>query len=939
MESISFNFTEAQTQAIEDIDNNILLISGPGTGKTSVIAAKVAFLLTHGYQPDEILVTTFTNKATDELKSRVAEYCEPKGIYPHHLEIHTIHSFCRNIIREFGYLIDPQADFKLLDDIDQKFLVLEHYEKFGLSKNSFVSDEKFYKTIFYIFGLFDSFNENLIEPKNLRAYTDDPHYGAASFNLAREQGVFLKDREIVEIYHKYRRFMWDSRWLDHSQALKLAHTIISGFPDVQTTLWNRFRYILVDEYQDTSYLQHEIFRHLAAGGSRICAVGDDDQGIYHFRGATVHNLHSFETDFPGVRVLKIEENFRSTENIVLFNNSIIERCQSRFDKDLYSSRGAGAKVCLIEKNTPKETASAICDTIKILLEQDIISSYSEVAVLCRSVRWGFIGQGYLDIFNMSGIPTLIHKSGGFFQRGLISLLMELMLFLTQKGKLQIDRFTAILEQLLITEDSILSFVEHQSAGVTHADLSPKGLAEKNRITHSRDLQKLTLLYDLSQSFAHQENTNVLDLIYQLFHLGDIFHKIASSDSPDDFYQLAYLTRLVQSHENWGGDGLNSFVERLKIFRDKRTLEEVPVEEERDAVIVSTIHSSKGLQYPVVFVCDFDPSESWSGNFHVPNALLKHAPEKSTPLDNQYRLFYVALTRAEDYLFLAYSKNNNWGKPKKDKPFIREALEDATLQNHDLESYSSESRLQGYVSDRKLKSISISHTDLQVYRSCPLRYQYQTVYGFRTVKSQAALFGTFVHKLLEKMLSMRQSSQTVTEAVIDSLMEDQSALLKSLSSETRDQRLIEARTILYSYLREYMPEPQDIVSVEESFEVFLSHHRLLGAMDLILKNGSDTVEIIDFKTGKPDDTVIDQLHIYALAYRLESRQVSVSLKAHYLRTNEVISYPFQPEKLTQLEDLIIETCQRIADKDFSPSPSPASCSLCGFRDLCPHTFSS
>ncbi len=930
MTSPEINPTDSQKKAIHDLDHNLLVLSGPGTGKTSIISQKVAYMLEQGYQASEILITTYTTKATDELKSRVSHYCTTPL---HHLEVHTIHGFCRKVIREFSYLLDPHTDFQLLDAIDQKIMLLQHHETLGLSRSFFSNDQRFHENIFKLFSFYDSLNENLIDLPNLKRYVSQSPEGSRSMNLAAEKGVFLNDHDMTEILDKYRRFMWDQRWLDYSQSLKTVYTLLKQYDEPRKVLQNRYKYILIDEYQDTSRLQHEIFRLLASGSTKICAVGDDDQGIYQFRGACVDHLSSFEKDFPDVKTLTIGENFRSTEGIVRLSKGLIESNGRRSDKDLVSMRGKGADVFLIEGSSRQESGEIICQAIKAMMESHVVTSYSDIAILFRSVKWGFIGGGYKKILMDHNIPCIIHKSGGLFDNEAVRYFTEFLDMITRDSEFESQRFYDILVRLNLSKETFNAFLEHSTIKMTLDILSPEHLKETYHSVDSIDFKKLSSIYQMVVKAKKDGKHEVLGTLYALFDLSDHFSMALNMGDSKTLSQIAYLTSLAQSYETWGGQSLRSFVDQILMFRDKRTLEEVLLEEEKDGVHVSTIHNVKGLEYKAVFVCDFDPVSRWNDDFRIPQQVMTQVAPSSDRQDNQNRLFYVALTRAKDFLFLCHSKTNRYGKPIRRNRFIEKALRDHTLKPYEPTFFQEPSSPFVSVNNTANHSISVSYTAIQSYTACPLKYQLENVYHFKCPETYHTRLGTVIHKVLENLHLSGRHSQKVSEEFIFQLfsrhLESQTFIRQDEESEAYN----EGRKMLLNYFQNHYPPASVIHSVETDFEVFLGDHRFIGSIDLVLKNEDDSVEIIDFKTGKPVDSAEEQLLTYAMAYQMQfDRRVS-AVKAHYLKDSKIVSYPITPEKLEQTKYRIIGTCEKIGQKHFSPYSKRESCFHCSFKICC------
>ncbi len=914
-QKLKFSVTENQLKAITDVDHNLLVISGPGTGKTNIIAHKVAHLISLGYNASDILITTFTNKATNELRLRAAYHCKTP---PHHLEVYTINSFCNSVLRDFSHLIDFKKEFVLLNDITQKFLLLERYNDISGLADSFSNEGVFQKYIFHLLGLFNSLNENLIDRRDIYKYIEKGGANRLTFNLNPNLIPRLNDGQIYKIFDNYRRFMGENRWLDHSQALKLVYNLIKDNKKVRDALQKRYKYILVDEFQDTSYIQNEIFKLLLSGKTKICAVGDDDQAIYQFRGASVDNILSFANNFDNVKTVFIEDNFRSTKNIVGFSNSIIKNSGDRMPKNIVSKRDCGSKVMLIEGNSYSDTAKLICDLIKRLVNKGTISSYSEVIVLFSSVRWDFIGKGYKAVFDNNNIPSTIYRSGCYFDNTDVRSVLELLIIFL-KSNINNEELHFILDSLNLSDNSY-EIIMNKSFDSIYSIKPLDGITDK------RDIEKLNMFYNTANNIK-TTNYTILSILYNIFELFDLFTKLINNNDENTFYQLAYMTSLAQSYELLGGNSLSAFVKTLDILRKKRSLEELIPDNNKNSVHISTIHNAKGLEYKIVFLCEFNTDKEWKGYFTIPDELLNYKASYT----NQLRLFYVGITRAKDYLFLAYSKRDKFNNINPLNSVLKKAIDDNVINSFNwdelyLNKYNDKKNIEVF------NSITLTYTAINCYLSCPLRYCFEYVYGFKTPSNESAVFGNIIHRVLERL--HRSVSHSLSENLILSMLSEQIEFY-GLGSGFMDM----GRNMLLGYMEDHSSKFDRIYAVEKNFEVFFGNNRLTGSIDLILKNERNMVDIIDFKTGKIDDFTEDQLLTYACAYNMENEgndNLVSSIKVHNLLENKIIDYSINLDKINRMSLDISNIFNRVMEKDFSPNPG-ISCSYCYFSSCCNYFY--
>ncbi|MDH4129702.1 MAG: PD-(D/E)XK nuclease family protein, partial [Spirochaetota bacterium] len=469
--------------------------------------------------------------------------------------------------------------------------------------------------------------------------------------------------------------------------------------------------------------------------------------------------------------------------------------------------------------------------------------------------------------------------------------------------------------------------------------SPENLINKHNISNTLDLEKLNNIYQLYSSVKEANTHNILNILFEVLKITDFINRALVQNNQNSLCQVAYLTELAKSFENCGGETLNSFVESLLIFKDKRTLEEIPDEDILDGVNISTIHNVKGLQYNTVFICDFDPSNQWDGNFHVPNSLLKFKKSPTEDHDNQLRLFYVALTRAKDNLFLTYSKTNQYGYAVKSKSFLEKAIMDSKITMFDQKEINllidkkSNSTQDNWIPSN---SISLSFSGINSYLTCPLKYQLEYIYKFNTPSNKNAIFGSIIHKALEKIHSALFHNQIIDEEYIIDILAAHANIYKFNNTDELEDTKNRAISILKNYFHSHLPKASCIYLVEEDFEVFWDYegkYRLIGSFDLVTKSESGAIEIVDFKTGIIDESTENQLLTYALAYELENSLKVSSIKTHYLIDNNIINYTITPEKLDQTKSMINNVFNKVNHKDFYATPSDKNCCHCTFNRCC------
>lgn len=944
-------WTPAQKQAIQEKKRNLFILAGPGSGKTTVLACKVAELLKEGVPSHSILVTTFTHRATEEIKHRISLHCSAQ--LPHNLLIDTTHGLCRKIIREFYSLFQEPTQFSFLNDIDFRFFLLKEHETLGLVEAYFdsVFDASFggskepiellHDSIFDLFGLYQRMNENLIElPQVLKELQDKTGESLLMDPFLRQKGMNLSDEQILQIFQKYRKAMWQNKFLDHSQTLKVTHSLLTKFPDLRKTLQERWKFILVDEYQDLSLLQHQIFHLLLGRESQISILADERQSIYGFRGAKVSRFRNSLKDFGEGLVLHMEENFRSTKSIVDFSQKMMPENVL----NLTSARKENSPpVFFLEKESPKESARQMAQIIRTLLEKKVITSYSQVALLFNSVRWNCIGWGYLPVLEEEGIPILLNRSGNYFDHPNIRVLMSLLSFLVF-GKLAYPDFLSMLENLNFLPETIDCFLEKYDPIISRKALSNQNLESHYSLPNSLDKIRLNLLYQVLIDYPDNQRTHVLKIFFELLKACDLVSILFKKQDFLALDQIAYFSSLLRSYEEYSGEGLSQLLADLGVLQKKRFLEEVHRVPDPNRVLVSTIHNVKGLEYKVVFLCDFVAQTRKRERFRLPKSLEYRSEEhskknpsdqnnahESSPFDESMRLFYVGITRAKDYLFLIYSKEKQKKNPLfqklRNEPLLERTFDwekcttkttpssshsDSHSNFHsDSSSYSNSTQnnkktneTQKIPEKDKKNILTLSSSALETYEFCPLRYRWEYVFGFQSPKSMESYLGVWIHTILETIHFFRKRNHESISEWVNQEIENNfysSGIYKYFLNNPQSPNpspkklnilqklpafLDQVKSTLNQYI-ENMAKPEEIFAIEKDFEICIdSDSYLKGRMDLILQKkvqNKKIIEIIDFKSSSYPKK--EQLLLYALAWQKSQDSLdSILLKSHL--------FPFQ-----------------------------------------------
>lgn len=604
-----------QREAVLTTEGPLLVLAGAGSGKTRVLTHRIAYLIGEkGVLPRQILALTFTNKAAGEMRERVEALV---GGVSSEMWVMTFHSCCARILRMEIEHLGYERSFTIYDDADQQTLLRRIIRELNL-------------------------NDKIYTPRMLSSKISD----AKNHSLQPEQ--FLREsyaqQPVIDVFHRYQTALRQNNALDFDDLLLKVLELFERFPDVRETYQQRFRYILVDEYQDTNLAQYHLVRQLAAVHRNLCVVGDDDQSIYGWRGADIRNILEFEKDFPGAKVIRLEQNYRSTSRILEAANRVIANNGSRKPKTLWTDRKGGDPIALHEARDERDEAAFVCGSILQDLRQDG-RRYSDYAILYRTHAQSRVLEMYLQSYS---IPYRVYGGLSFFQR------------------VEVKDILSYLRLLQNPNDDIafthaVSTPRRSIGSSTLAQLQAAANAQGLSLFAAAMAGEAALPPKLAQKFA--PFCAMMQEVYGTIGvqpLAESMEQLLAAIDYDTYLREdrkgAYETRaeIVEELVNYarqfeeefaqagqgGQDVLQSFLEMVSLFSATDALDETT-----DRVSMMTLHSAKGLEFPVVFLTGME-----DGLF--PSSQSRYDPAK---LEEERRLCYVGITRAKETLILTRAK--------------------------------------------------------------------------------------------------------------------------------------------------------------------------------------------------------------------------------------------------------------------------------------------
>ena len=634
------DLNEAQRAAVEYIDGPSLVIAGAGSGKTRVLTYKIAYLLSQGMKPWSIMALTFTNKAAREMKERIGKLVG--NDLAQHLYMGTFHSIFSRILRAEAEHIGFNNNFTIYDESDSRSLIKAIVKEMGL-------DDKKYKPA-AVHAKISMAKNNLM---SAAAYESD----AAIF----EQNKRAQMPEVGKIFVAYVQRCKQANAMDFDDLLMLTYQLFREHEDIRHKYAARFDYVLVDEYQDTNHVQMSIVMQLCQEKQRVCAVGDDSQSIYSFRGANIDNILNYQRQFQGTRLFKLEQNYRSTQTIVEAANSLIKHNRNQIPKDVFSENAKGEKIQYKPAYSDKEEAAIVAKDVKRIRREDGCQ-YSDFAILYRTNSQS---RSFEEEFRKQGIPYRIYGGLSFYQRKEI------------KDIIAYFRLVANPDD----EEAIKRIINYPARGIGATTvLKIADCAHQNQVSfwevigaperyglavNKGTMNKLETFRLLISSFIEQaQTTDVYELGDAIIKESGISQDIMSGKDADDLARQENLEEFLS--------GMSAFVEERReegrfdelflqdYLQDVALLTDADSDGDKDEPRVSlmTVHAAKGLEFPTVFVVGLEENI-------FPSPL---SAASLRDLEEERRLLYVAITRAEKHCILTNAKNRwRYGKMEFDNP--------------------------------------------------------------------------------------------------------------------------------------------------------------------------------------------------------------------------------------------------------------------------------
>lgn len=1024
------NLNPKQKEAVEYTDGDLLIIAGAGTGKTAVITQRILYLIKkHGVKPSQILALTFTDKAAEEMQERIDKEMEYGYDEPW---ISTFHSFCDRILKDEGYNIGLDGGYSLMSSA-QSYIFLRKYFH-DLPLDTLRPKGAVTRTLNDILKFFSRLQDEDISPNDYIKYAKE-----LPQRTTEEKSEYQRHKELSETYQMYSDLKIKESKVDFGDLIILTLKLFRERPNILEKYRKKFKYILVDEFQDTNYTQNVLVNILTLGNEEkeeinlrpcLTVVGDDDQAIYKFRGAAISNILQFKDTYPEAKEVVLTENYRSRQEILDASHTLIEKnnpnrleVTENIDKKLVAKAAfenddsnivnlIAAKDEMAESEKVADEIAKLCgfgEYAEEVPHAEIFDekgqstfvpeqtskkySFSDIAIL---VRANAHADAFVQALRNKGIPYKLGGSRGLyfrpeiqnlvaFLRVLVDYTDEIAMYrllsmpvwnLTPREYMDVNR--------LARKDRISLFEELESlwnvklGEDSSLNRETLGNIDSTIVEKTFDAEAIAgftnLLMILHESILKvKDNLPIVDILYTFIKSSGYLDSFVKESTSDALFAVSNIQKFFDLVKKYEKDNPETNIyEYVDFVNYSIEIGESPVVDQSEledfnAVNIMTVHGSKGLEYPVVFigslVAQRFPSRNMSDAIPIPEELVKEVLDKElgeneSHIQEERRLFYVGATRAKEKLYLSAASFYGDAKTKK-KPsvFLNEILDRDVSEEFNFEKGEvnldrfEEEPIQNIVpKEVKVDLMSnLSYSQLDTYELCPRKYEYSYVLKVPQKPNASLSFGNTVHNTLKEFYTILKQSQEGIDGIVDEPTLDDMLRLyeKNWVRGGYDNRVHEERRkklgkkVLTEYFEKLYSSKAKPLSLEESIVLHLGDHSFAGKVDRIdyIGKDKDTIEvcIVDYKTGKvKDEREIKtdlQLPLYSILVEEKLHYHVVSAKYVFVEAGVEIPVNIDMSRREEAREKLVEIADKIKSRDFHATPDMFKCAYCDYNSVC------
>ncbi|NQU17311.1 MAG: ATP-dependent helicase [Candidatus Saganbacteria bacterium] len=951
LEETANELNPEQKKAVIFDKGPLLIIAGAGTGKTTVIARRIAHLIaSKKAKPSEILALTFTDKAADEMETRVDKLV-PYGYVD--VSISTFHAFGDRVLRDYALDLGLRPDYRVLSSAEQAVFMREHI--FELPLKHYISLGDPIKHVDALLRVISRAKDEDITPER----------------WIKNEGE-EKELEVAKVYKKYQELKYKNGFLDFGDQVSLTLNLFRKHPSILRKFQKQYKYVLVDEFQDTNYAQFELLKLLVKKHKNITVVGDDDQSIYKFRGAAISNILSFEKTYKKTKKVVLTKNYRSSQiildaayRLIQHNNPDRLEVRSKIDKKL------------IAANPPKETKTENKNFDSIYSEADWVAQtikekyesgkfkLSDFAILIRSNAQA---EPFQQSLNMAGLANQSGGGGGLYQLPEVRMAIS---FLRVIGDLadSVSLYDLACSELYSLDalelQKLNTFASRRNYTLHHVFTHLEDPSEEYKVladikVETRETIK-NIMIDIAEYINYAKDHSTGEVLYLFFKKTGYLkrlNEINDPESEDKIKNLAqFFEKIREFHEVAKVDKVAEFVKYLNILRESG---DDPASSrpdfDQDVVNILTVHKAKGLEFPVVFVtclvADKFPARKRKDPIELPEKLIKDSlPKGDFHLQEERRLFYVAMTRAKSELYLTSSLNYGGKRTCKVSQFVLEALDMPkadveTIKRSAMEQIELFAPLPRNLSRKKRKEgvMSLSFYHINDYLSCPLKYKYVHILRVPLLPNHQIIYGSALHKAVQAYLVSKKNHQKFSAKDLEQVFLNNWSSEGFISREHEERRLESGKKALAGFYKREEKLGHVPFYVEEGFSINQDNIRVRGRFDRVDKRDGK-VFIIDFKSSdvrdqeKADKKAKEnmQLSIYALAWQHMFSKIPDRVELHFLDTGLIGSVEKKQKNLDKTWEKVQKVAEGLRSENYKAAPSSFTCQYCAYSEVCPESM--
>jgi DNA helicase-2/ATP-dependent DNA helicase PcrA len=991
---------EAQKTAIMHDNGPLLIVAGAGTGKTSVLTKRLAYLVETGKaKTDEILAVTFTDKAAGEMEERIDKLL-PYGYVD--LWVMTFHALGERLLRANGLAIGLPDSFKLLSETDQWLLIRNNLDRFKLDYYKPLGSPT--KFIHALLRHFSRAKDEMISPEDYLAYAqglsldnDQLTHPTLPYNKGgdgTDADELKRLNEVAEAYHVYTQLLRENDALDFGDLINETVRLFKTRPGILAKYREQFKYLIVDEFQDTNIAQFELIRLLAGEAANITVVGDDDQSVYKFRGASVSNILQFKQYYPATKQVILTENYRSPQSILDAAYKFIQannpnRLEAQLgeglSKKLHANVAHPGSVEHLHSRSLNDEARSVAAKIQELHASDPDAGYSQFAILSRSNDGA---NPFIAALAAADIPYIFYASRGLYQKPVVLDIVNYLKLL--------DNYHESPSLYRMLAGPVVDLAHDDIIKLTHgANKNAWSLYEACQKAASLNvtpegLAKINKFLGLIAKHTERARTNdVRNVIFAFLEDTGYLKRLVGEDNQLNHDMLDYINQFWRVIEDFvaaeADPTARLFLERIRLQveagEDGRLAFDPDIGPE--AVRVMTVHASKGLEFDYVFLVSLIdrrfPSGERAEAIELPAPLVKEIlPEGDHHLEEERRLFYVGMTRAKKGLFLTSAEDYGGARKRKLSRFLTELGYGVQTINDERrttknETASPEKKI--VTKDLALHiPTSFSFTQLKAFENCPLQYKFAHIFKIPIKGKGQFSFGKTMHAALQKFFALvaeRQGAQQTTLFGTPAVLADggPSAGLGTVLASARTvgelvsmeefyglyvdswidewfetaaakaEYRAKGKMLLAGYYNLVKDERIHPLYLEKPFNLKVGDATFRGAIDRMDLMPDGTVRIVDYKTGKPktDDDIgfeeKQQLLIYQIASLEVLEKKPSALSFVYLDNGTTVEFLGTDKELDKMREYVSRTIEQIKKSDFAAAPNEFKCKNCDFKDIC------